>query len=399
VHNQTKLVIDLYIAATLLIIINILLRNVKIADRVIKPNGDNFSVLSASSVFTPLKYVVYGFLPYWSLNQTKHVQLSKLTDISYFALRIDKDGNFERDEGYYAWRNNKELEKLIEDSKKFGVRFAVTVISHDDDISTAFLNCPSCWKNFLTALKKELNFHKIQNVNLDFEYAEEVDIDLAAKYTGLVELTNAELDRTYGNSYVTVSTFADAYKRSRLTVPHELNKVADGLFIMAYDFHRPTSETAGPVAPLNGIGNTSDYNISTMLKDYLARVSGSKIILGVPYYGYNWVVNSRNPYAERIPGDDYIGYSGSQAYADIMGTILEYGPRIYWDNVAQVPYFTYTSTATGSTRQTYYENEESLRAKYRLAKKSQLAGIGIWALGYDGGYQELWNVLGEEFPR
>jgi spore germination protein YaaH len=49
------------------------------------------------------------------------------------------------------------------------------------------------------------------------------------------------------------------------------------------------------------------------------------------------------------------------------------------------------------TRQVYFENERSLRAKYELIKANDLAGVGIWALGYDGGYQELWNLLKEQF--
>ena len=34
-----------------------------------------------------------------------------------------------------------------------------------------------------------------------------------------------------------------------------------------------------------------------------------------------------------------------------------------------------------------------------MAKDKNLRGVGIWALGYDKGYQDLWNLLGEEFPK
>jgi hypothetical protein len=39
----------------------------------------------------------------------------------------------------------------------------------------------------------------------------------------------------------------------------------------------------------------------------------------------------------------------------------------------------------------------SLRKKYDQVIRRNLAGIGIWALGYDDGYQELWDLLAEKF--
>jgi spore germination protein YaaH len=166
---------------------------------------------------------------------------------------------------------------------------------------------------------------------------------------------------------------------------------------MAYDFHYPNSDRAGPVAPINKVEDYTSYDINQMLKDYLKTIPPNKIILGVPYYGYNWVVESQTPYALRIPGDDYVGYSISQTYEDVAETILEINPEILWDESAKVPYFTYVSPTNGSYRMVYFENPDSLREKYKLVNSNNLGGVGIWALGYDGGYQELWNLLEKEF--
>ena len=166
---------------------------------------------------------------------------------------------------------------------------------------------------------------------------------------------------------------------------------------MGYDFHRPDSEKAGPVSPLNGKGVYAEYDIETMLNDYLSYLPPNKIILGLPYYGYNWVVKEGIPNAERIPGTDDIGFSQPQTYSAIMDTILEVKPQIKWDDLGKVPYFIYKSPSTNSTREVYYENAESLRLKYELIRNNKLLGVGIWALGYDGGYIELWNLLSEYF--
>ena len=43
--------------------------------------------------------------------------------------------------------------------------------------------------------------------------------------------------------------------------------------------------------------------------------------------------------------------------------------------------------------QTWYDDSLSISKKYDLALSKNLGGIGIWALGYDEGYDELWNLL------
>ncbi|MFT4678625.1 MAG: spore germination protein YaaH, partial [Chitinophagales bacterium] len=42
---------------------------------------------------------------------------------------------------------------------------------------------------------------------------------------------------------------------------------------------------------------------------------------------------------------------------------------------------------------------KSLSIKYDWIKKNKIGGVGIWALGYDNGYPELWNLLTEKFSQ
>jgi hypothetical protein len=47
--------------------------------------------------------------------------------------------------------------------------------------------------------------------------------------------------------------------------------------------------------------------------------------------------------------------------------------------------------------QYWFENSETLSEKYRWVLRNRLGGVGIWALGYDNGYPELWQSLRENF--
>jgi spore germination protein YaaH len=350
------------------------------------------------------KKIIFGYLPYWSIDKLKYMQLDKLTDIAYFGLYLNGDGTFMEtvedgtaEQGHYVWRNSKDLADFIKFAKKSGIRISLTVISHDDEKSDQILTCKECWPTLLANIKAELDFHNIKDVNLNFEYVDFQKAEVADAYTELTDYLNKELDLAYGSSFVTVATFADSFVKPRVTNVEALGKVSDGLFIMAYDFRYSASDSAGPLSPINGIGVNSSYDLQTMLADYMRVVPPSKLIMGVPYYGYNWVVENHEPFAKRIPGDDSIGHSQSQAYSDIMDAVSELKPEIKWDELSKTPYYSYTSPETGSIRQVYFENVESLKLKYELVKFNSLAGIGIWALGYDGGYQELWDLLDQEF--
>lgn len=392
--KEIALIIVIFIISGILLISIIILNRLHINKRFLSPFGQSFGLLSF--IFNKEKpgTIVYGYIPFWNMDKAKYIQMDRITDIAYFGLNLDSNGTFKDDGAYYIWRESKTLKELIENSTKHNTRFAVTIISHDDEITDSFLDCTQCWVTFADTLRNEQTYHNITDINLNFEYSEYTTQDKVDKFTQFVKYVREE----FPDAYLVVSSYADAVVKSRLTDVEKLADTCDAIFIMAYDFHRPDSERAGPVAPIGGIGRF-EYDINTMLKDYLNKVPAKKLLLGVPYYGYDWVTTTETNYPERIPGSDETGYSESSAYIDIMNTILEYQPNIKWDTLAQAPYFSYNDNETGSNRTVYFENKESLQIKYKLAKNFGLSGIGIWALGYDGGYTELWDLIYDEFVK
>jgi len=63
--------------------------------------------------------------------------------------------------------------------------------------------------------------------------------------------------------------------------------------------------------------------------------------------------------------------------------------------LAKSPWLIYEQS--GAIKQIYYENERSLEEKLKFAKGRGLAGIAIWALGYEGSYQKPWEVIEKYF--
>ena len=373
-------------------------------EKFVLPFSRSMNVFSLVGRHEKPKKLIYGYLPYWSIIDADYLQLDKLTDIAYFGLYIEEDGNIRKtttdedgytitEPGYNNWKSNKDLDNLISWSKRYGIRFSLTIIAHEDDTNTKFLNCRECWDTLLVNVIDELNSKNITDLNLNFEYAEHTSEEDSKKFAELTRYFNEELDKVYGDSFLVVSAFADSTEGGRISSDvADLAKYSDGIFIMGYDYSRPTSDNAGPVAPIKWVDD--------VIKDFLSYAPPSKIILGVPYYGYNWVVeDGSEKYAKRVEGTDEIGFSTSQSYDSVMETIKEVNPTILVDEESNVPYFFYTSPETESLREVFYENAQSLRAKYDLVNNNNLAGVGIWALGYDGGRTELWDLLYESFIR
>jgi len=79
-------------------------------------------------------------------------------------------------------------------------------------------------------------------------------------------------------------------------------------------------------------------------------------------------------------------------YSTLAGRAELYG-RL-WDMESLTPWYAYYS---GGWNQGWFDDQESLQLKYDLIRASDLQGAGIWALGYDGAREELWDCLEESF--
>ena len=65
-----------------------------------------------------------------------------------------------------------------------------------------------------------------------------------------------------------------------------------------------------------------------------------------------------------------------------------------WHSTSQTPWYHYNNNGWN---QGWYDDSLSLSLKYDFALFNDLKGVGIWALGYDDGRPELWELLHAKF--
>jgi spore germination protein len=164
----------------------------------------------------------------------------------------------------------------------------------------------------------------------------------------------------------------------------------DYIVIQGYDAHWKGSRNAGPVAQLRG--NMAD-SWESSLQYYLSLgVPRNKILMSVPYFGYEWpTVSDAAGVLTRGTGSE-ISYAPlpinlvSEIKASAMARIKQYGARR--DPATGSPYYVFKD-GTGWF-QGWFEDDASLSAKFEFVKKQRLAGVAVFPLGYDdGNFQHL----------
>ncbi len=337
---------------------------------------------------------VFGFAPYWSLSKMDSIDWSTLTTFAYFSLPVDANGTIDRNS--YEWQvfNGSKLASLFNKAGEYKVRKVVTLTQMDAGTIENFLASQESWQKLADESVDVVKRRDLDGVNIDFEYIPSSEY-LKKQFSSFIEFYSGQVHERLENPYITVSVLASSARFNRIYDISSLAKSTDGVFMMAYDYYTPGSESIGPSAPLYGYNNGRGpywYDVSTAVEDFLKVADPKKIILGVPYYGWNYPAYNPAPRTLAV-----VGTKASATTADKLGTdkMLATTPLGGWDDTAKVSWRGYWDGS--GWRVVYMEDKKSLAAKYDFAREKHLAGVGIWALGYDATDNDFWALLREKF--
>ena len=314
---------------------------------------------------------VFGYHPYWQGTKWQSYNYDLLTTIAYFSAETNSTGDLTNLHGWPAT-------DLINKAHANGVEVVLTVTLFDKSDIETLLSHNSYRDRLIKNLLYEVNRAGADGVNIDFESFPESQKNNLVSF---VKNLRKSLRDSIPNAQVTLAT--PAVDWSNAWDFNALATESDGLFIMGYDYHWKGSTTTGPVAPLTG----GSYNITNTVNTYLSITNNNydKLILGNPYYGYEWPSNGGDKGASTTNDGTAVIFSTAESKA------LSYGKL--WDSDSQTPWYRYQNP---SWFQTWYDDSLSLSNKYDFVISKKLGGVGIWALGYDEGYDELWNALKEK---
>ncbi len=317
---------------------------------------------------------VFGFAPYWTLPLWSGYDLHGLTTVAYFGVNVNPNGTIA--EGGSGWNGyqSQDLANLITAAHGAGDRVLLSAECFSQS-ALAYLtsNVAAVAPRLVSSLAAAIEAKRFDGVNLDFEGLGGAH---RAGFVSLVAALTSGLRAIDPNWQVSVDTYgSSATDPSGFFDVPALASIVDEIFVMAYDMQN--NAVPSPTAPLVGGG----YNDTVVAASYAAVAPASKVILGVPFYGYKW------PTSGAVLGASATGPPTPQSYAQIMAG----GHPTYWDPRTASAWTSYQSGK--QWYQVYFDNPTSLALKADVAAHYGLGGMGIWALGMDGNVAAMVKAL------
>jgi putative cell wall-binding protein len=346
-------------------------------------------MLTVAQVNKGLTGEVYGFLPYWEIDTgvDAYLRYDLLTTVALFSVYIDGTSGALSSSTLLGSGRAALISTIVQHAHAAGVRVDLTVRPSPDTATAnqAFLANATAQAAAVTNIASTVAQLGLDGANLDFESLYNADF---AGYASWAAALRTRLRQADVAARVTVSTNANV---SGSGIARKVTDAGvDRVFIMGYAYRSSGSSPVGVISPYDRYtGNASDLDLLWTLGQYdKVGVPRNRLLLGLPYYGMRWPTVTGALHSLRASG-------GGVTWLPSSG--LPAGANVQRDTVEQAAWFALQDPTTKAWTQTYYDDGTSLRAKYGLAVSRGLAGVGMWALGYDRGVSGYWEAIAATF--
>lgn len=319
---------------------------------------------------------VFGFHPYWMGEEYENYNYKLLSSVSYFAYELNPEtGNYKGYKRIEDWRTT----PLITLAKDQGCKVYLTVTNFKKEDNKVFLNNTTAQTNSIRIIADLLVGREASGVVINFEDVPKV---LKDQYTSYIIELSGQLKAQGMTVIITVPPIPNNSFNVKV-----LNNFVEYFIVMGKNDYDKQSKIAGPVAPLRSGSLWTSGSLENSIEAYLSLgIPDNKIILSLPYYGSKWkTVDSSIP-SKKMNFEEYLKYK----------TIKKrYTKKPKYDSISETAYLNFIEN--GEHTQIWFDDARTLGKKYDFINEKGLAGVGIWALGYDNGHDELWEVLGQKF--
>lgn len=318
-----------------------------------------------------LNKMVFGWHPYWANGLEDNYDWNLISDFCYFSYEVDyTDGSALSTHG---WSTNNAVDTAL--ARGINVHLCVTLF----DNHAAFFGNATAVNNLITNLVNAVQTRGADGINIDFEG---VPSSQATNLTNF--MINLKAAMVAANPSLKLSICLYAVDWNNVFNEVSLNTVVDFFTIMGYDYYGSFSSTAGPNDPLYGYDTPYDYSLSKSVTYYRNNgLPANKLIIGLPYYGKEWGTTTSSLYSPTTGS----GFS-NRTYKFVKDNISgNYSTPIHFDRCKTTWY------SFAGPKQCFISMENDLADRYEFVHQRGLGGIGIWALSYDDGYNDLWNEI------
>ncbi len=301
-----------------------------------------------------MEIIVSGYAYPTIAEETLKLWLKDMTFLNLFSYGVTGEGEI----------TDLADEQLIEMSRNAGVQPLMVLTPMDsqgmfsDVLAAQLLENRQAQTALIENLLSLIRRKGLAGIDFDFEFIPEKNKD---QYVELVRQTRERLHEE--GYYVTVALApkVSAQQQGSIYPGHDypgMGEAADYVLLMTYEW----GYMYGPpmaVSPINQVRRVLDYGVSAIPRE--------KILLGMPYYGYDWKL----PFIKGESKAEKLSPHTAWRRAENQGV------EVVYDQLSQAPYYTYYD-GEGLSHVVWFEDERSLRAKLALIEEYGLAGAAYW---------------------
>ena len=313
----------------------------------------------------------------------------------------------------------------------------LTVRMLDTDTNLAILENASSQLLVISQTLELVEKYGFDGVVLDLEVGVLSTDSVRKQITDFAEEFSSQAQTADQEFYMTI--YGDTFYRTR---PYDVKKLAtyiDGLYVMAYDFHKSRGEP-GPNFPFGSPpdggslraspsdslrASQHDYSFQTMISDFSSVVPREKLNIIFGMYGYDWTLGAqgkplksataislteieydillncthkttpkgRSPFEtiffhlggrpafRQSHGSRIVQKMISSFALDVNATNGILNCEIFEDKNSHEKMIKYLD-AQGYNHELWYEDEESVEVKIQYLKKQGVGNAGYWVWGY-----------------
>jgi len=325
-----------------------------------RPKPASAALLSAPSLQS---HEIFAFAPYWTLPSASSFNVADMTTLSYFGLDVNANGTIDESGDGWTGYESQDLSDLITRAHAAGDRVVLTAECFNQATLNAVTSNPSAATTLGNELVSLVEAKNLDGINIDFEGAGPSDqqgLDrMMARVSSIIRAADSHWQITM-DTYASSAGDPDGFYDIAGLAPS-----VDAFFVMAY-------QMGGPTGSANSQFSGSNFSAEEALNEYSQAVTTSKVILGLPFYGYDWPTTGPSSSASATGPATPV----PDAQIDTKST------SVYWNQASGTAWIAFKSGK--QWHQTWFEDPTSLSLKAQLATNAGARGVGIWALGMEG---------------
>jgi hypothetical protein len=329
---------------------------------------------------------VYTWYPYWMGDVWKSYDFNLISSISFLSYKIDpKTGSYLNPDQIKQWRET----DLLDSAKKYETKVLLSLALEGEENHLEFLKNEKSWNTTLDSLSVLLE--DADGIEIEFI---DIPLDLETKFLEFVASLKDNLSYRFVTKKLTLSLVIPAAPDKFPFDLVKLDESVDLFIVKGMDYHEEDG-TVAAVAPLRN-ETAGGPSLENTILTYLERgLNPEKSILALPLYGSQW-----SGTFDPEEGFYTTNFERKVTLSEV-NRVFQSKDSIYMiepilDETTMTQYF-FLEFQDNTSIEGWYDDSLTLSKKMDYALVNKFKGVGLWALGYDLGKNEVWEVVAKKF--